>query len=213
MKKILVIAGIMAIGFTLSSCNKVRRNPGRAYMPDMNYSRAYETYATSVEELKKKGINYTGLPVAGTVSRDDYFDYTLKNDSAGYAQSSSVLNPLNKDSIDMKESERLYLVNCAICHGTKLDGMGPLFNSGKGPFPNAPKNLMADDMKRSGIEGTMFHVITYGKGAMGSYAAQLSTPQRWMVVTYIRSKQGAMATATMSGDSTKAGDSTKTNRP
>ena len=29
------------------SCSKVRRSPGRAYMPDMSYSRAYETYAST----------------------------------------------------------------------------------------------------------------------------------------------------------------------
>jgi hypothetical protein len=49
----------MAIAVT--SCNKVRRSPGRAYMPDMYYSRAYETY-TSTENLKKSGANYTAMP-------------------------------------------------------------------------------------------------------------------------------------------------------
>ena len=36
----------------------------------------------------------------------------------------------------------------------------------------------------------MFHSVTYGKGAMGSYASQLNTMQRWMVIAYIKSKQG-----------------------
>ena len=38
-------------------------------------------------------------------------------------------------------------------------------------------------------EGTMFHSITYGKNMMGSYASQLSTTQRWMVIHYIKEKQ------------------------
>jgi mono/diheme cytochrome c family protein len=37
------------------------------------------------------------------------------------------------------EAERLYLINCGICHGTKLDGNGPLYNDGKGPYPAAAK--------------------------------------------------------------------------
>jgi mono/diheme cytochrome c family protein len=50
-------------------------------------------------------------------------------------------------------------------------------------------------------EGTMFHSLTYGKNAMGSYASQLSTKQRWMVITYVKSKQGAKA-APAAADST-----------
>src|SRR5260221_8837478 len=102
MKKILVIAGCIVMGVLIISCNNVRRNPGRAYMPDMTYSRAYETYA-STEALEKEGVHYTSLPVQGTIARGDIYPYTLKNDSAGYAQSASVKNPLDSASIDKTE--------------------------------------------------------------------------------------------------------------
>jgi hypothetical protein len=36
----------------MMSCNKTRRSTGKVYMPDMAYSRAYETYA-STEALDK----------------------------------------------------------------------------------------------------------------------------------------------------------------
>ena len=184
------------------SCNKTRRSTGRAYMPDMSYSRAYETYA-STEALDKAGIHYTSKPVEGTVARGDMYAYILKNDSAGYLQSASNKNPLIADSIaiDMKEAERLYLVYCGICHGEKLDGNGPLWKGGDGPFPNAPKNFMDDAMKAM-TEGTMFHSVTYGKNSMGSYAAQLNTKQRWEVIAYIKSKQGAVVAKPAGGSDT-----------
>ena len=53
---------------------------------------------------------------------------------------------------------------------------------------------MADDMKKM-PEGTMFHSVTYGKNMMGSYASQLSTQQRWMVIAYIKSKQAGVVHA------------------
>lgn len=193
MKKNWILIGCVALMAVMISCNKTRRNAGRAYMPDMSYSRAYETYS-STENLKEKGIHYTSMPVEGTIARGDMFGYTLKNDSLGYVQSASNKNPLNADSIDMKEAERLYLINCGICHGTKLDGNGPLWNGGDGPYPAAPKNFMADDMKAM-TEGTMFHSVTYGKGQMGSYASQLNTKQRWEVIAYIKAKQGGVAAA------------------
>lgn len=204
MKKIWIITGCVVAIAMMVSCNKVRRSPGRAYMPDMTYSRAYETYAPT-ENLEQKGIHYNALPVEGTVARGDALAYPLKNDSAGYAQSAMIKSPLSADSVDMKEAERLYLVNCGICHGSKLDGNGPLWKDGNGPFPSAPKNFMADDMKQM-AEGTMFHSITYGKNMMGSYASQLNTHERWMVIAYIKSKQGGAAPAanTATADSTAA---------
>ncbi|HEX7845796.1 MAG TPA: cytochrome c, partial [Chitinophagaceae bacterium] len=74
------------------------------------------------------------------------------------------------------------------------DGNGPLWNDGNGPYPAAPKNFMSDELKAM-KEGTMFHSVTYGKGAMGSYASQLSTKQRWQVIAYIKSKQAGTVAA------------------
>ncbi len=53
----------------------------------------------------------------------------------------------------------------------------------------------------------MFYSVTYGKGQMGSYASQLSTTQRWMVIHYIKAKQaeakaGSATTAAAGADST-----------
>jgi len=204
MKKFFAIIGaVFATG--LIGCNSAHREPVRAYMPDMAYSVAVETYA-STDNLKNKGIHYTGLPVPGTIARGELMPYALKNDSVGYAQSASVMNPLTTGAIDMTNAERLYLVNCGICHGSKLDGNGPLWKDGNGPFTAAPKNFMDAAMK-SMAEGTMFHSVTYGKGAMGSYASQLTTRQRWEVITYIKSKQfpaGAADTATKAPADTTA---------
>jgi mono/diheme cytochrome c family protein len=149
------------------------------------------------------------MPVKGTVARGDMFAYLISNDSAGYVQSGAIKNPLKADSsvkIDMVEAERLYLVNCGVCHGPKLDGNGPLWKNGDGPYPAAPKNLMGPDMKAL-PEGTIFHVATYGKNLMGSYASQLTSQQRWEVVAYIKAKQmaaGATTATTAVKDSTAA---------
>ncbi len=201
MKKVFLIAGIITTAMVMVSCaDKVRRDPGKVYMPDMAYSRAYETYA-STENLDEKGIHYNALPVNGTVARGEMPAYPLRNDSAGYIASATIKNPLPALSEEDKtEAVRLYLINCGICHGKKLDGNGPLWNDGNGPYPAAPKNLLADDMKAL-PEGTMFHSATYGKGQMGSYASQLSTKQRWMVIHYIKSMQAGKIVLT---DSTAA---------
>lgn len=197
------------MGVIVTSCNKTKRSPGRVYMPDMNYSQAYETYSTNEDELmQKKGIHYNSRPVAGTIARGDEMPFPLAQDKFGetinYGASRQVKNPLNKDLIDMTEAQRLYLVNCGICHGTKLDGQGPLFTSGV--FPVAPRNLIGDTLAINMPEGQMFYSVTYGKNTMGSYASQLNTKQRWMVIAYIKSKQvKPVATTAAKTDSTAKG--------
>lgn len=209
-KKVVVITGCVVLAVALISCNDTRRSPGRAYMPDMAYSNAYETYAPAQERLKASAVqgeaHYTGRPVEGTIARGDMMPYSFKNDSVGYAQSAGVKTPLTPGSVNMKEAERLYLVNCGICHGAKLDGNGPLFKGGEGPYTAAPKDFTSAEMKAM-PEGTMFHSVTYGKGQMGSYASQLNTKQRWEVIAYIKSKQFPAGTPTTDSIAKPAVDS------
>ncbi len=194
MKKLALLTGTIAMAFTIVGCNQVRRDTGKVYIPDMSYSRAYETYA-STEALTKAGVHYNARPVEGTVARGALASYPFKNDSTGYARSAEVKNPLDPATVDLKEAERIYLINCGICHGAKLDGNGPLWKGGDGPYPAAPRNLITDPIATTMAEGTMFHSITYGKNLMGGYGSQLSSKQRWAIVTFIKTKQAEAAGA------------------
>ena len=124
------------------------------------------------------------------------FPFTLTKDaigdSANYVASKQVQNPITTlDTAQATEAERLYLINCAICHGSKLDGNGPLYKGGDGPYPAKPATLVGDTKYENMPAGQMFYSITYGKNLMGSYASQLDTKQRWMVIQYIKMKQAA----------------------
>src|SRR6478672_4396603 len=181
MKKTGIYIGVIAaIGLGITGCGGAHGNdPGDAYMPDMYYSRAYEAYGYNTsdqyeENLKKRGIHYDGLPVPGTMARGDVPSYPLPATDSGYAMAVNFRNPDVAPLTDAqrKEAERVYLINCAICHGAALDGNGPLWKGGDGPFPAAPRNLK-DDYTKKLADGQIYHVITYGKGQMGSYASQV----------------------------------------
>lgn len=205
MRKIIAIAFVVSI-LVVTACSDPRRNPGRVYMPDMSYSRALETYAkpdstkftSDLAELGEGKIYYTANPVAGTMARGDEppFPYAMDKvgDSTQYVASKQYQNPLPALTVpEMKEAERLYLVNCGVCHGMKLDGNGPLYKDGNGPFPSKPATLVGDAKYEAMPEGQMFFSITYGKNAMGSYASQISSKQRWMIIHYIKAQQAAKA--------------------
>jgi mono/diheme cytochrome c family protein len=198
-KKLSVLALIAVILAGSIGCDDVKRTPGRVYMPDMAYSRAYETYSVTPEEkeaLLKKGIHFSNTPVPGTIKRGELFPFLITKDKEGdtsnYVASKQVLNPVPAlTAPQMIEAQRLYLVNCGICHGPKLDGNGPLYRGGDGPYPAKPATLVGDAKYESMPEGQMYYSVTYGKNKMGSYASQLDTKQRWMVIHYIKSKQAA----------------------
>ncbi|MBS1496656.1 MAG: cytochrome c [Bacteroidetes bacterium] len=199
MKHKISIAAIILVAaiFTTSSCDS-KREPGKVYMPDMAYSRAYESYAEHdsifTREVNDKGgklIFYNEMAPDGTIKRGELFPDNLTNDSTGYNMSALVKNPLgNLSKEDMEEAARLFNINCAICHGEKGTASGPLSSKIGGianlTLPNYVE--MAD--------GTMFHSITYGKNNMGSYASQVSRKQRWMIIKYIRTLQPKTGAAT-----------------
>jgi mono/diheme cytochrome c family protein len=201
--KIRLVIFCISAGLIIAGCSDVRRSPGHVYMPDMGYSRAYETYAaldsdkftSDVNELGRK-IFYNQMPVAGTIARGEELPFPYAKDAAGdttnYVASKQAVSPLpTLDSVHLKEAERLYLINCGICHGAKLDGNGPLYKDGTGPFAAKPATLKGDPKYEAMPEGQMFYAVTYGKNLMGSYASQLTRMQRWEVIAYIKSQQAA----------------------
>lgn len=190
-KSAIIFFSLSGLLLAAISCSDIKRKPGRVYMPDMANSRAYETYSAS--PIWKDGQT-NREPVAGTVKRGELLPWHIPadktGDTANYHASKAVVNPLGKLTLTQhKEAERLYLVNCAICHGSKLDGDGPLYKGGDGPFPSKPATLVGEPRYDQMPDGQMFYSITYGKNLMGSYASQLNTTQRWMIVAYIKALQ------------------------
>jgi mono/diheme cytochrome c family protein len=219
MKKLLYSSLVVAVIAVTSCTSGPKREPGTVYMPDMAYSRAFESYPdldpkifTDVDSMAGSRIFYNRKPVFGSVKRGQMGVFHFANDSAGKKASGQVKNPIDSSItvLEKKESERLFNIYCAICHGVDMKGQGPLVASGK--YSVAAANLM--DATKFGRavygDGEIFHTLTYGKNSMGSYASQLSNKQRWMVANYIRTKQDAAtaAAAPKAGEKPKA-DTTK----
>ena len=215
MKGIYIIASLALVTALVSCGDDVKRNPSNVYMPDMATSRALETYAekdsaifTENENDRGQKIFYNNLPVAGTIFRGEQAPFSLAKDKLGdtanYVASKLVKNPIDSlKPAELVEAERLYLINCGICHGKNLDGNGPLYKAGEGPFAAQPATLVGDARYEAMPDGQMFYSVAYGKNLMGSYASQLTRKQRWEVIAYIKHKQKeAKATATPAADAT-----------
>ncbi|WP_185881953.1 c-type cytochrome [Blattabacterium cuenoti] len=177
---------------TLNSCWFDKSKPNRVYMPDMYYSDAYEPYSDPYPNYKKtlkkiriplfiKGKTSSLLPVKGTIPRNSYgFNfYKLDDTQEGYNLSKKILkSPLQKSEKVIEDGKNIYKINCSICHGENGDGQGFLVKK--------EKILGIPSYKDRDITiGSIYHVITYGKNNMSSYASQLNEVDRWKVAEYV----------------------------
>jgi len=178
MKHLIKITIVALIAVSFTSCNKKTR-PNYEYMPNMYESVAYEAYQES--DAFANGVE-AQLPVEGTISRG-FMPFDYAGDTDGYNLAKAELkNPLDSTQVDLNRGKELYNIYCGICHGNKGAGQGQLVKREK--ILGVPSYA---DAGRAINEGSIYHVIYYGKNAMGSYANQLNEEERWQVVAYVLS--------------------------
>lgn len=180
-KSIVAIGLVLATGLVACNSGSMRRNPGKTYAPDMTYSRAYDAYTSNPNFTDSQTSR---LPVQGTVARGHSLpDHLVEGDTNAYK---AFTTTVKFTDAELREGGRLYNIYCGICHGTNLDGQGPLYASGK--FAAMPANF-TDATKLHMPIGQMYAAVKFGKGQMGSYASQLDIKQRWQVIAYIKQTQ------------------------
>ncbi len=159
------------------SCTNDKRHPGYEYMPDMYRTPSYKTYEQS--NLFSDSAS-ARVPEKGTIARG-HMPYEYLNTNEGYENAKqNLLNPINISQDVLAEGEVLYGIFCASCHGSKGDGQGQLVINEKilgVPSYNDPGRVITP--------GSIYHVIMYGKGIMGSHASQLTKEERWKIVSYV----------------------------
>ena len=196
------IAVILIGAITLSSCSKHPDSPGYEYMPDMYRSQAIEAYVDygmvgdeERDETNKrlKNTQSARTPAEGTIPYNSdihkaelmmpfkYGEAELDSASANFKIPSSFLDDIDGN---VKEGKRLYEIMCMHCHGKTGQGDGGVVVVG-GYNPPSPYNGAYKERSLGGI----FHVITFGKGAMGPHASQLNKEERWKVAMYVRTLQ------------------------
>lgn len=169
------IFGILSLGLVLASCQD-KRDRSVQYMPDMYVPVPYEAYAKA--PVFPKEMEAQKEP-AGTIARGQHvYDYPDTNE--GYEMAKAELkNPLEATPENLENGKAMYDIYCAICHGKKGDGKGELVKREK--FLGIP-NYKDRDV----TEGSIYHVVYYGRNLMGSHAAQLTYTERWQVVQYVQ---------------------------
>jgi mono/diheme cytochrome c family protein len=173
---VLIVTAIIC----LTGCDRDKNSPGYTYMPDMAYSRTYESYS---ENPNFKDNMTLRIPPAGTVPRG-YTPLSYTKDTVDRIKAGIELkNPFDNTPENLSRGEVLFKRFCIHCHGSKGDGMGHLYTSKLYPFP--PRSLI-NARVRALPDGQIFHTITYGFGIMGAHGSMILPEDRWKIVIYIK---------------------------
>ncbi|MBL7863037.1 MAG: cytochrome c [Cyclobacteriaceae bacterium] len=195
----------VAAAVLLAGCKAGGDNQGLEYAPNMYHSVAYEPltqitekdYGVWVNSLDNgRGEYYNSneynpfrmnlrLPPANTVRRNKYgwLPYRATNDTTSLRLANKLMNPYEATPAILEQGKAMYEINCKHCHGAKGEGDGKVADK----YPGVA-NLKSDAIK--GVtEGHIFHVITFGKGLMGSHGSQVSEEDRWKITKYVKELQ------------------------
>lgn len=170
------IIAILVVLIALTSCSRDRSKPNLRYMPDMYQSIPYEPYG--VNKMMKDSMSAM-LPPQGSIARG-HSTFDIPGTFEGYDIAKATLkSPLEVTPENLAKGKQTYSIYCAVCHGAKGDGKGVLVENGK--FLGVPNYK-----DRNINEGSIYHVIYYGRNMMGSHATLLTEKERWQVVQYVQ---------------------------
>ena len=177
MKKYIKFSIVLVVLVSIVSCANKRERQVQ-YMPDMYLSVPYDADAPT--DILDPKVSANLKPVAGTIARG-WVPYEYDNSNDGYELAKAELkNPLEKNEANLENGEKMYTIYCVSCHGKKGDGNGWLVEKEKiGGVP------AYNDAGRAITEGSIYHVMMFGKGIMGSHFSQLTYKERWQIVQYV----------------------------
>ena len=136
------------------------------------------------------------LPVAGTVARSqpirvgDKLVYPWQDSpvTTGLVTGTTNfvdLNPLPVTDELLQRGQQVFNINCAACHSKLGDGNGtPKRISAMAVVANLHDKRIVEL-----ADGALFNTISYGKGLMQGYAANLPVQDRWAAIAYLRALQ------------------------
>jgi len=108
---------------------------------------------------------------------------SIEDDKLAVPKESNVF-PLPLTMGLLERGQDRFKIFCSPCHGLQGDGQGMVTLRGMKHPPSFHQERL-----RNVPNGYLYDVVTNGFGAMNGYSAQLTPPDRWAIVAYVRALQ------------------------
>ena len=172
---------VLVVGVAGFRGDKSRRPPIEVF-PDMD--RQPKLRPQTFNEFFPNQLS-SRVPVSGTIARGTFYEENEVNTGHIPGTTNFVETiPVPVTVTLLARGQQRYNINCAPCHGPAGDGKGITSKYGMVAMANFHDARL---VKMS--DGEIFNTITYGKNLMGAYGANVTIPDRWAIIAYVRAIQ------------------------
>ncbi|MBI3880181.1 MAG: cytochrome c [Verrucomicrobia bacterium] len=185
MRYILLILGLAVASVMIVAGKRgdMSRKPPIEMWDDMD--RQYKLRPQTSANLSPDGRS-SRLPVEGTIARGQRFADVPENTGRKPGTTNYVDTiPVAVTPALIERGQERFNINCSPCHGKTGDGNGITKKIGAMPIVAT----LHDPRIVGLVDGEIFGVISYGKGLMSGYAANVPVEDRWAIVAYVRALQ------------------------
>jgi mono/diheme cytochrome c family protein len=95
-------------------------------------------------------------------------------------------NPVKFTETSVERGKKLYMTQCAMCHGDKGDGKGEIVEE----MNIHPPDFTSPDTLKKRTDGELFAIIGSGSPVMPAQGKRLSENHKWNLVNYLRALSG-----------------------
>lgn len=167
---------------------------------DMVDSRAAKAYGWKMMSPKVEGtLQRSHGAVSRAKSVGNYQnDYVAPGDRMS-PEAATMKSPYGDTEAQVKTGEKYFRINCAPCHGLEGKGGGPVTQNAPDQGRNRfmmPAPLLSGDGAVTALrsDGYIYYTIRNGGVGMPAHGILLTDAERWAIVSYIRTLDGAQYT-------------------
>jgi len=176
---------VLSVMIVAGKRGDMSRRPPFEIFPDMDRQPKLRPQAGN--SLFKDGLS-SQMPISGTVARGSAWQDSPENTgkipgTTNWVQTIPV--PVTQELL--ARGQQRFTINCSPCHGPQGDSKGIIPKFGMAVI--ADLHDAATRKVPQQADGEIFNTLSYGKGLMQGYAANVSIPDRWAIVAYVRALQ------------------------
>jgi mono/diheme cytochrome c family protein len=187
MRYFLLVFGVTVIAIMVVAGKRgdMSRRPPIELFPDMD--RQPKLRPQEANSFFKDGLS-SQQPVAGAIARGSAWQDSPENTGRIPGTTNFIATiPVPVTQQLLARGQQRFNINCAPCHGLQGDGKGVTTKFGMTVIADLHDGQARKVPQQS--DGELFNTISNGKLLMQGYAANVTIPDRWAIVAYVRALQ------------------------
>jgi mono/diheme cytochrome c family protein len=154
------------------------------WFTDFKQQPKIDPWETAADTVAMRGNPQMSVPTHGTAAPG--FAFGRAPSIASVDSMSGIANPVAADERSLRNGRMQYAINCAVCHGDRGAGDGPVSKFGFPPIAIGTGSKAAGQLS----DGYLFGMIRNGRGLMPPYN-RIEESDRWDLINYLRALQTA----------------------